>query len=222
MADETTTTTEGASSTTTTQTGADKTGQQQTQQTDAKTYTQEQLDKMFGQRAAQAKTAAVTELLESLGVKSADELTKTLEAHRKSEEAKLSDIEKANNATAKEKAERERVEAELQKERDSRKQEKLDTAIRAAAKGAHNPELVVLALRNFHAEALAKVMKDDGAIDTKALEILVNELRKSDKHLFGSTSPGSPSNHGGIPNEPDAKEKELARGGMRRQMKTAF
>lgn len=59
-----------------------------------KTFTQEQLDAAFGERAKQAASKATTDLLATLGVKSADEIKAALEELAKVKQAQLSDREK--------------------------------------------------------------------------------------------------------------------------------
>lgn len=215
MADESTiTATTGDSTTsTTTNTGTPPVntgGQQQTQQADEKKFTQAELEKLINERLERAKKSGASELLEALGVKSADELKKTLEAQRKAEEDKLSEIDKAKKAAEKLQQEREAIEAELKQERDARKQEKLDAAIVVTAKGAHDGDDVVRLLRSDFSERLSKAMNDDGAIDTKVLDELIAELKKKKAYLFSSGGAGSPSNHGGKTPEPDAALSEQA------------
>jgi hypothetical protein len=224
MADESTTgSTEAAAGSTasTTSTGTPPAnGGQQT--ADEKKFTQADLDKLINERLERAKKSGAGELLESLGVKSADELKKTLEAQRKAEEDKLSEVDKAKKAAEKLQQEREALQAELQKERDGRKQEKLDAAIKSTAKGAHDGDEVVLLLRRNFSDRVAKALKDDGTIDQKVLDDLVTDLKKSKPYLFGGSGAGSPSNHGGKTPEPDAKAKEQARLEQARRMKRKF
>ena len=220
MADDTTTQTTTEEASKTTDTAPDKGGKQQTT-TDAK-LTQAEVDYQIKQRLDRDREAREKELLETLGVTSRDELKGLLEKQRKADEAALSEADKLKKAAETEKASREKLEQELQKERDQRKQERLDTAIIAAAKGAHDPADVVRILRSDFAESVAKVMNAEGVIDAKAVETLISDLKKKKAYLFGSTSPGSPSNHGGKTPEPDAKVKEDARRGLARQMKRGF
>lgn len=220
MTEETTQQNNGAS-TTTTQTAAGSNGGQQ-QTTDAKTFSQADIDRIIQERLARANDAATTKLLESLGVKTLDEAKTTLEAKRKADEESLTEIEKQKKAAEKANADREKLEAELKQERESRRQEKLDQAIRAAAKGAHDPDEIVLFLRKDAGEALAKALKDDGTIDAKAIEPLIADLKKKKAYLFGGQTPGSPSNHGGRAPEPDADAKKEARAALARQMRRTF
>lgn len=187
---------------------------------DKKTFTQDEVNAIVGERAKRSAEAAVNKLLESIGVKSPDELKTTLEEKRKRDEAELSESQKKDKELAKMKADHDAAQLELQKERDARKVEKVDNAIIAAAKGAHNPKLVVSMLRDEQSDALTKALKEDGTVDTAAIDKLIADLRKKEGYLFGGQTPGSPSNNGGKAPEPDAKAKEEARKALKRQIKS--
>lgn len=189
---------------------------------DKKTFTQDEVNAIVGERAKRSAEAAINKLLETLGMKSPDELKTTLEEKRKRDEAELSESQKKDKALEKMKADHDAAQAELLKEREARKSEKLDTAIIAAAKGAHNPKLVVSMLRDEQADALSKAVKEDGSIDTSVLDKLIADLKKKEGYLFGGSSPGSPSNAGGKPAEPDAKLKEQGLIALRRQLKSSM
>lgn len=208
----------GTTTETTTENGGGKTPGSEAG--DKKTFTQDEVNAIVGERAKRSAEAAVNKLLESIGVKSPDELKTSLEAARKIEEANLSDSQKRDKELAKMKADHEAAQLELQKERDARKQEKLDTAIVAAAKGAHDPADIVRLLRDEHTDALTKAMNTDGVIDPKILTDLIADLRKKKGYLFGGQTPGSPSNNGGKAPEPDAKMKEQAKLNLRNQLKS--
>lgn len=220
MADENTTTTDTTNTgTSTTNTGTSPANGGQ-QAADEKKFTQAELEKLINERLERAKKTGAGELLESLGVKSADELKKTLEAQRKREEAELSEAEKQKKAAEKAQADYDALQLELQKERDGRKQEKLDAAIAASAKGAHDVKDVVRILRSDYGERVAKAMKDDGTIEQKVLDELIAEVKKSKPYLFGGAGAGSPSNHGGKTPEPDAAAKEKATDAWRNKLRS--
>jgi hypothetical protein len=80
---------------------------------DKREFTQEQLDKMFAERADQGRKSAEKALLEMLGVKSADEAKKALEAHHKAEAEKLSEVDKLQKALEATNAERDQAAKEL-------------------------------------------------------------------------------------------------------------
>lgn len=179
---------------------------------------QAEFERLMKERLMRDREVREKEFLTTYGVTSRDELKTALEAARKRDEADLSEAEKTKKALDKLTAERETAMKELQAEREARKAEKLDMAIIAAAKGAHNPKLVVSMLRDEQSDALTKAMKEDGTVDTAALDKLIADLRKKEGYLFGGSSPGSPSNSGGKAVEPDAKLKEEQRLRLRRQI----
>lgn len=79
-------------------------------------FTQEDMDRVAGERARRAEEATQKKLLESLGVKDPDEAKKLLEDARKAREQQMSDLDKAKAEAEqfkadKAKAEQERAEA---------------------------------------------------------------------------------------------------------------
>jgi hypothetical protein len=99
-------------------------------------HTQEELDKLFADRARQGERAALDKLFKDLGVKDATELTTLLTEGKKLKESQLSDVEKAQaektaaeNALATEKTERADEIGKL-------KERLLKTDVRTAAKAA--------------------------------------------------------------------------------------
>jgi len=62
-----------------------------------KTFTQEELDALFAQRAAQAKTSAMTELFKELGVESADSLKAVITKAKEADDAQKSELQKAQD-----------------------------------------------------------------------------------------------------------------------------
>lgn len=75
-------------------------------------FTQADLDRIVGERAKRAEESAVNKLLESLNVKSADELKGVLDAFKKQEDEKKSELQKAQDTAAKTKAELEKARAD--------------------------------------------------------------------------------------------------------------
>lgn len=217
MTDETTTPAPGTIPDTT----PDKSGGQTPGSDSGKgTFTQEQLEHFLKERLQRDREAREKEFLTTYGVSSRDELKTALEAARKIEADNLTEVQKKDKELAKAKSDHDTAMKELQVEREARRAEKLDMAIIAAAKGAHNPKLVVSMLRDEQADALSKAVGEDGTIDIKKLDTLIADLRKKEGYLFGGSSPGSPSNSGGKAPEPDAKLKEEAKARLRRQIKS--
>ena len=205
----TTTTTNNAGATT------DTTPAKGGQQPGEAKFTQADVDRIVGERAQRAAEAATNKLLETLGVKSADELKTVMDAARRRDEADLTEQQRKDKALEKANQERDALQKQLDTEREARKQEKVDSIVRAAAKNAHDANSVLLEIRANHAEALAKVLKDDGTPDERALNDLMSKVKKDRPFLF-SGGPGSPSNAGGRTPDPDAVEEQAARDWLNR------
>jgi len=70
-----------------------------------KTFTQEELDALFAQRATQARNSAMTELFKELGVENADSLKAVITKAKEADDAQKSELQKAQDkATAADKA----------------------------------------------------------------------------------------------------------------------
>lgn len=79
-----------------------------------RSYSQEELDKMFAGRAKQAASAAERSILEKLGVKSVDDLAVIVKSKQDADAQNLSDLEKLQKELDEVKAARESADAELQ------------------------------------------------------------------------------------------------------------
>ena len=80
----------------------------------AGTFTQEQVNQFAGKAREEGRNSAIKAVLDKYGVKSEDELLQVVEAHRKAEADKLSEVEKVNKQLAEAQAERERLAKENQ------------------------------------------------------------------------------------------------------------
>jgi hypothetical protein len=65
-----------------------------------KTFTQEELDTLFAQRATQAKSSALSDFLKELGVENADALKSALKAAKDADDAQKSELQKAQDKAA--------------------------------------------------------------------------------------------------------------------------
>lgn len=86
----------------------------QTQQASVGTFTQEQVNTFAGKAREEGRHSAQNALLERFGVKTLDELASVVEAHRKSEADKLSEVDKVKKELADAQAKRELLEKENQ------------------------------------------------------------------------------------------------------------
>ena len=75
-------------------------------QADKKEFTQDELNKLFGDTRKQGRESLQKELLEKAGFNSLEDLLAATAAHKKSEEEKLSEIEKAKKVADDAKAEK--------------------------------------------------------------------------------------------------------------------
>lgn len=211
-------TTDGTQTETTT-TGADKTGAGEGEKA---TFTQTELNRIVGERAARAGSAAVNALLEKLGVKTPEELATTFAEFRKKQESELSEVEKQKAALEKSESEKKALQEALESEKQARITEKVNNSLRGAAKLAHDANDVVLLIRSNYAEELAKLVTEAGDVDEKGLTDLMAKVRKAKPHLFQTGTPGSPSNAGGRPPDLDTETKKVGLEMLRAQRKSIF
>lgn len=173
-------------------------------------------------RLEQARRAAITDLLKTLGVETPDAAKTLIEGARKSEEEKLTELQKAQKQLEAAQKKAADAEAEKAKVEEERQNERIDAAITAAAKGATNPEDVVLHIRTRHADALAATVKD-GKADATALGKLIETVKKERPIWFGTGSnPGSPSNNGGRAVQPGDKERVAAQAEYNNRLRKRF
>ena len=190
--------------------GDDKQGSGDDKKSDEKKFTQDEVNRIAGERAQRAEQSALTKFFESLGVKDSDEL--------KSKVAKWGELEK-NQLTEKERLEKELADEKQKREDAEKKREEMklranEKLIRAAfiteaSKAAYNfqdaaiPDLWVL-LTKEQRESLK--LKDDDSVEN--VEKVLKELTESKKHLLKPSKPrgaGTPMpNASGSANEPDA------------------
>lgn len=81
-------------------------------QNDAKKFSQADVDRIVGERAQRAGEAATTKLLESLGVKSPEEIKAALEKIQTLEDAQKTELQKAQDEAAKYKAQAEKAKSD--------------------------------------------------------------------------------------------------------------
>jgi hypothetical protein len=111
------------------------------------TMTQEALDTLFAERANRAKEAAIADLLKKAGVEKVDDLVNGFTAHKKAQEAQLSETEKLTKAKADAEAEAQRVKTEA------------DTKIAQANERLLKAAVMAEAMeKGFKKEAVADVM----------------------------------------------------------------
>lgn len=182
--------------------------QQQAAPEPAAMFSQADVDRIIGERAKRAGESAINQLLEGLGVESADALKSFVTKAKEKEEGEKSELQKLQEQIAK-----------LEKDRDTEKQraaqieaarltDKINTKLEGFATKAKaaNPEDVVDYLRNRHSDEVAALAGEGGVVDEKAAEKLIEIVRKARPNWFAVQGPGSPSNHDGRPPQPDDKK----------------
>lgn len=172
------------------------------------TFTQAQVDAMMGERAKRAADAAISKLLTDLGYEKPEDLKKDTAAAKKAKEEQMSELEKVTAELEKERKEKAEAIAQRESERQFRLLDRRNSAITAAAQKARAeaPDDVVLWAEKYHSDDLTKVLKEDGAVDEKAIASLIEKCRAERKNWFTGTAPGSPSNHDGRNPTPDLKK----------------
>jgi hypothetical protein len=175
-------------------------------QTDAPnaTFTQADVDRIAGDTRQKGRDAGMAEVLKALGVDSLGDAKAMVDAKREADDAAKSDLEKAeaeSERLTKEleaaKSEREKLEADMRNERRNH-------AVLAKLSDAEHPADVLLWLEANKADDLSAAMDDDGAIDDKVVEKLVQVARKERPNFFPAKGPGTPSHSGGKPPTVDA------------------
>lgn len=178
---------------------------------DAKKAEQEKLDKQFAERAARATEAEQKRILESIGVKSLDELTALAKSAKEADDKNKSDLEKAQSALAKAEEDKAKAEADAKAEREASLKRLLDGEIKI---GARTPviEKDKVLRPAFRKEALDEVLLliDRKAIEEKdgaftGVEKALGDLAKAKPYLLEEKQEprrGTPSerNSGGKPN----------------------
>lgn len=171
-----------------------------------KTFSQDDVNRIVGERAKRAEESARNELLKSLGFESADDLAALVKDAKERKESEMSELDKLKNQLEKERNEREQLKALAEKERLARLNDKRITAIIAGAKGAADAQDVVTWAQLSASDQFSAVLDADGNIDEKAVKTVVDACRKAKPHYFSGTGPGSPSNKDGKPTRPDDKQ----------------
>lgn len=161
---------------------------------DDKKFSQADVDRIVGERAQRAADAATSKMLETLGVKDADELKSRLTKFAELEKNQLSEKERLEKELADERAKREDAEKKRE-EMKVRANEKLIRAafVAEAAKPDYNfqeaaiPDLWQL-LTKEQRDSLK--LNDDDSVEN--LDKVLKELADAKKHLLKTKTPPTP------------------------------
>lgn len=146
------------------------------------------------------QNAAITAFLQGLGVEKADDLKARLSRLKEIEEKDLTELDKLKRDVESERATRAKLEADFAAYRTQIEQQQRlaarDARITALARDAKAsaPEDVIAWAERNAADALGKVLKDDGAVDDAAVKALVELCKAARPAWFAAVprTPGSP------------------------------
>jgi hypothetical protein len=195
--------------TTPTETTTDKPVKPTSQPTeDAPVLTQKQVDAIMGNTRKEASAAALSALAKELDFDSVDAMKAAAKEAQDLKKKSQSDLEKETERANKAEAKAAELEKRAQEIEAARIADKVNARIETLARNlkAKNPEDVVERLRSKRAEDVAKLVDDKGAIDDKAVEKLIADVKKDRPEWFSVSGPGSPSNKDGRPAQPDDKQ----------------
>lgn len=193
-----------------TETQPDKTGD--------KGVPQDRVNQLVGDARKEGRAAAMADLLKELGVEKVEEAKSVLQAKREADDAAKSELEKAQGALADAQKKAADAEAALQKEQQERRIEKRDGAIKDALLKARStaPEDVLIIMQTRFPDMVTATLKEDGTLDTKAIEALVTKAKAERKQDFTGGGPGIPSNSGGRNSTQNNQDKDAAVANFRR------
>lgn len=174
-------------------------GQGQGGQQGGKTFTQEELEKVLKERLARAEEAAQKKLLEQIGAEKLDDVKALLDDKKKRDEAAKSDLQKAQDALARAEQDKKAAEERAAKAEAERIADRVDARIKELAGKANavEPKDVVKLIRDEHKDDLAKAISAEGVVDDKAIEKILEDVKKARSHWFNNRGAGSPSNNNG-------------------------
>lgn len=168
-------------------------------------FSQDDVNRIVGERAKDAAKAAVSKLLTDLGYDNLDTLKTKLTAAKQREDAEMSEVERVQKDAEAARKERDELKRQYEQEKAQRIVDRRDSAIVTAAQSARAeaPGDVVFWAEKHAAAELAKTVKEDGTVDDAAVKALIEKCRQERKGWFTGSAPGSPSNSGGQLPQPD-------------------
>lgn len=188
-------------------------------------FTQDDMDKIAGNRAKEASDAALKKVYKELGLNADDPdalkaLKARLETAAKLEEEKLTAEEKLNKDLATERSKRVELEAKIAESEQKalvayRNAEVTQALITAKVNPTEAKHLVIL-LKEEYADVFGKVLNEEGKVTDKGMKALLEKAKEAYPKYFANPAPGSPSNYNGTVPEPNASALEKARSTMNR------
>lgn len=166
--------------------------------------TQEQANKLIGDARKKGREAAVADLLKELGLDKADDLKSLVRSAKERADAEKSEADKATEARTKAEQRVTELEQTLNAERLAARLERRDNVLRDAlrsagvvdGKDAPNVARVLTLLRAEQAADVDGVQAEDGTLDSKKVDALVETARKSYPEYFkGARLPQGTGSH---------------------------
>ncbi len=175
--------------------------------TPGQTFTQDDIDRIVGERAKRAAEKALADFVQGMGFEKADDVKSLVEAEKQRKEQEMSEVEKLQAELEKEraatKAAKEAAEQAAQTVIDQRR----DSAILTALKDAERPQSVLNLLKAEQSDMVAAILNDDNVVQDKPLAALVEKAKADYGGMFKTGGPGTGSHAGGTP--PTAERQKL-------------
>ncbi len=168
------------------------------------TFTQADLDRVAGNTRKEARQAAINELLKELGLDNTEALKATVTDAQKRKQDEMTEAQKLQERIDKLTQERDNAAQRAQEVEAARIADKVNGKLEALATKARveHPEDVVKFLRDNHSDDVKALIGEDGKIDDKAAERLLEVVKKARPNWFAVSGLGSPSNRDGRPPQP--------------------
>jgi vacuolar-type H+-ATPase subunit I/STV1 len=166
-------------------------------------FTQEHMNAEIGKARKDAREAAIADVLKELGLTSKDDLKSTIAEAQKLKQSQMSEIEKAQAERDAIIKERDALKGQLDQQAAKILERDIQSAVKAAvtALKANDFDAIYLWAEKHHTEALKAVIGEDGKEDAKALEKLLEAVKKDKPAYFTPANtaytPGSQSNANG-------------------------
>lgn len=189
-------------------------------------FTQEHMNAEIGKARKDAREAALADVLKELGLTSKDDLKSTIAEAQKLKQSQMSEIEKAQAERDAIIKERDTLKSQLEQQAAKIREKEIQSAVKSAvtAMKANDFDAIYLWAEKHHAESLKAVIGEDGKEDPKALEKLLDAVKKDKPHYFTAPAytPGSRSNAEGKVIQGNGKDQQLASQQLRRQIRSGF
>lgn len=163
--------------------------------------TQDEVNKLLGQRAKRAQEATLNSILGELGVDSLDSIKTLLQDAKAKREAEMSEVEKIQQAQDKAKREAEEYRQKYEALQAQRIADKRNDVIKAALQKAGGQDLdnLLILINVNNSTAMDSIFDGETVSNDKELAKLVSQAQTDFARFFVTANAGSPSNAGGTP-----------------------